>query len=404
MTFKIKIEKYYPYFLVFTLILLLLVPWGYYDVNNYGYTFIYKKLMTVLLGLTAVLSMYLNKSFKGAVYPALLGVAAFLAAFYLDENFEKHFILQVVYLEIVRQIFMMPEEVKRVLKKINPYILYAMVLKGMLLTNGNYIHGGYFSSNLYSFLLLLICLPEIKAKRYYNLVLPAYFLVAAGSKSVYLGVLMLTFYFVFTIFNKFIPGDFFTRVMKRVNIFHSFVAAVLFAFSIAFVLEAGLLFPEVYNSLEKQQYSITIRNMKGRGLVPTSRSELRRAYEAKQKSLLTEHPVSPYKTTLVLRAIQYRAFFQNFWKVAVVGNFIYILERAYGFNPHNAVLDIFSRLGILFCLCLAFLYKKVFFRMNSPLLLAAILPSLCLQPYGFSLGHGIVFVGLVSFILESKEV
>lgn len=397
-----KAQHLYPYALVGTLFLVLLIPWGYYDESIYRHTFVYKKAALFLLGLATLLSIYVHKSWKSALCPAFVGILALSLSYLLYGNLEKHFVLQFIYLEVARQIFLMPTKMKRILLRVNPVIVYAMVLKGVIWSNGNYIHGGYFSSNLFSFFLFLFCLPEIKAKRYYNLILPLYYLFVAGSKSVYLGLVMIMLYGSWLLTERLLKQKILYRVLNKINIFYSLGMALIFALFVSLSLKSGLLLPSVYKNLSQQKREITLKNLKRRGIVPVSLEELKVDYESKQEALLTENPVSPYKTTLVLRAIQYDTFFnfKNFFHVFIVGDFRYILERAYGFNPHNAVVDIFSRLGVIFCFILAFLYRKTLFKINSPLFLAATLPAICLQPYGFTLGHGFVLFSLVAFTVS----
>ncbi len=400
---ELKKGNQQQYFLALATFLVLLIPWGYYDENLYRYSFVYKKVALIFLGLAVLWSINVNKEVKKIITPFGVGCLAFILSYLLYGNIEKHFILQVIYLEIARQIFMMSADVKVFLRRVNPLILYMLVLKGFFWANGNYIHGGYFSSNLYSFLLLLFCLPEIKTKRYYNLIIPMYYLIISGSKSVYLGMLLIGLYGILMAISKGLKTQYFLN-FKKLNIFYSMGGALLFAFSLATVLNSGLLFPQVYQQLQNEKKNITIKNLKRRGLVATSILEVKSDYESKQKALLTEYPVSPYQTTLVLRAVQYDTFFnfENFLRVSIVGDFKYILERAYGFNPHNALVDIFSRLGVAFCFLLAFLYRETFLKIKSPLFLAATFPALCLQPYGFTLGHGLIFCSLAAFIVSDE--
>lgn len=159
------------------------------------------------------------------------------------------------------------------------------------------------------------------------------------------------------------------------------------------------------DSISPAQKDITTeRNLKRRNLITEEWEERKKDFDTKQDGLTLENPISDFRTSFNLRVVQYEEMLKELHKYFFVGNIFKIAYKAFGFNPHNSILDFISRLGLLYFIGIIYLYRVQFFKLNIVFVNLCILPILVYQPFGYTLGHGfLVFMFYYCLISVKKE-
>lgn len=109
-----------------------------------------------------------------------------------------------------------------------------------------------------------------------------------------------------------------------------------------------------------------------------------------------------------LRVFQYIHMYDNILNYFILGDVLGSQQKMLGHNPHSAVIDFISRLGVMyFILCILF-YSSLFSQMKLFAFNLGLVPVLCFQPYGFTLGHSIIVLAMVytlsKFALEKRAI
>lgn len=406
-------EKLYLllYGLVFSL---LVIPWVYYQADQVKYSFLPRQTLFILIAGAGFL-VWLLQSPKYQLRTVCLAIFFFslgILHWKLNGFFESHYFFQFLYLEIAALVFFAPPAVKDKILKYSSIVLYIFLAKGLYFRVEKYIHGGLLSSNLYGSYIIYLCFLEVARRRYWNL-LPALAVVFyAGSKASYLASIPLGLFALHTYCqDRKLQLPWVQATINKVgDCFNLLVALAVSAASIimlTFVLIQSQGFKDWSKMMGPSKDSLTTHNnmiMYGlRTSTPQDeeqRKELLQRVEGQfQENKISSESSAPETTevglSLWLRLSQYSYMYKNLNKYFFLGNTNESQEEMYGHNPHSAVPDFISRLGLLYLLVALFFYSALYKSFNLLFFNLGLLPILCFQPYGFTIGHSFVLLSLI---------
>jgi hypothetical protein len=407
--------QFYGYNVLYALVfLLLLAPWAYFDAENYTYSFLPRKIIFVLIGITVALTLLVQKwDWKRVALG--VGALSFLGIHYKQNGYlESHYLLQFFYLEIAVLILMAPEEIKAKFSKYSHFIFYIVMIKTAFFRTGGYIHGGFLSSNLYATYIILFCFIEIYQRRFYNLIPAAILLYFTGSKAAYIAIAVLILGYAL----QTILQDRVKKIVTKFN-FH-FSWTLIVTTSLVYIGTIFIVTTDYYHNwleyIEPQRKEITERNMIRYGLDITPENEKERIedflarqefYKQKDPSLYNGPLISDVPTSLGLRINQYHYMYTHLPTYFFVGDTIGSQRQIFGHNPHSAVVDFISRLGVLYLILMLFFYRRLFTSMDMVICNLSLIPILAFQPYGFTIGHSLpilsLLYGLAQFAYKSRS-
>ncbi|WP_413287805.1 hypothetical protein [Bdellovibrio sp. HCB337] len=363
----------------------LIIPWGYVVEETGDYSFLPKMVSNLLLAAVGLLVAFARPIEWKKL--ALVAAAGILMGIHYFKNgyLEPHYLYQVVYLELAALIYFSSPEVKKRILKYSPYLFYIFLIKAYFFRNGLFVHGGTFSSNLYSAMLMYFCWVEVSQKRYWNLLIALPVIVIGGSKAVYMGItIFLVSSFIIAKWNS---G--FIRKLQSFGLQWFLATAFLVTLAITLVMQSTAYYQDWLSGIEPHRKAITERNMilYGFGLTQQDEETKSQLMEEKRRALKDARPMSEVDTSLGLRLNQYDYMYSNLPKYFLVGNAAGSSWQMFGHNPHSAVIDFISRLGGLFFLLCMFFYRRLFASMKNLAFNLSLLPILVFQPYGFTIGH-----------------
>jgi hypothetical protein len=413
-------EKYILklYLALYSLVIaLFVIPWAYFDKNGYmgpGYSFFPRKIIFVLMavvGLALVLSRKISS--RKIIKVCLFGVLG-LAHWKIRGYIEPHYFFEFIYLELALLILFAPVETKQKMLKYSSLLLYIVLLKAFIFHMGNYIHGGFFSSNLFATYIVYLSFIEIYRKKYWNLIPAILMLYMVGSKSSYISITVIILLFL----GSNIP------TLKKVQIwfehsrwkkFNNFYISLSLAAISILIFTLVMARTDKYKAWsEKMAPSIaetTKNNMIMYGLDRESKFETEKGRllniiedQFKENPVTLKPLITDVGMSIGLRVTQYDYMYSNLMKYFWLGDTEGSQVKMMGHNPHSAVIDFISRLGLLYLILVLFFYSPLFKAMNLFMLNVSIMPILAFQPYGFSIGHSIVILAFVySLAKEAKE-
>lgn len=398
------LNKYGAYILYSLIFALLLIPWAYFDEAKFDYSFTPRKILYFMLGLFSSL-LILQQKWQWKRIFLFIGALAFFGLHnYLNGYYESHYILQFFYLEIALLVVFAPDKVKRNFAKYSHYILYAFLLKAIFLRIGGFIHGGFLSSNLYATYLVYFCFIEIYQKRYWNLIPAIAVIYLAGSKAAYIAVLLLiTLYALQKILEKTQIYAKVFQTLKKFNFYWSLGLAAGLILIVTIIISSTAYYHHWLAIMEPQRQQITELNMLRYGLSTDPADENMRVKDLlakqqffKDKGMIAEGPmISDVPTSLGLRINQYDYIHDHIFDYTIVGDTIGSQIQIFGHNPHSAVVDFISRLGLIYLILILFFYKKIFTSFNLIVCNISLIPILAFQPYGFTIGHSLPILCLL---------
>lgn len=410
---KKNIEKLY--LVLYGLILsLLVVPWFYYQTELVRYSFLPRRILFVLIALAGLLVWlvqpmnHLRRTILIGVFFTSLGIAHWR----FNGFFESHYFLQFLYLELAMLVLFAPSAVKEKMLKYSSIVLYIFLVKGLFFRMEKYVHGGLLSSNLYGTYIIYLCFLEVARRRYWNL-LPALAVVFyAGSKASYLASIPLVFFAIYTYYSdhnsqvsiiQFVKN----KISDRFNFFWALAISAVSVMVFTFTMIQADGFKDWTKMMGSSKDALTTHNnMIMYGLRTTTpqieeqRKELLKRVETQfHDNKMSSESSAPVTTevglSLWLRLAQYSHVYQNIEKYFFLGNTIESQEQMYGHNPHSAVPDIISRLGLLYLVMMLVFYANFYKFLNLLFFNLSLLPILCFQPYGFTIGHSVVLLSLI---------
>lgn len=414
-----KAEKLY--LMLYGLILgLLVVPWVFYIENEVRYSFLPRRILFAVFTCVAVLIILLQRPFpKKKIWIALLFASLGILHWQLKKYLEPHYFLQFTYMEMASLVFLAPDSIKEKVLKWSSILLYLFLAKALYYRMGTYIHGGLLSSNLYGTYIVYLCFLEVARRRYWNLI-PAFVVIFyVGSKACYLASLVVILAAIYQFF-KDRKSDFSvlrfcrTRIEKGVSFYWPLAIATVFIAGFTAVMLQTKKYQDWSKSMEGSKAETTQNNLIMYGVNQNSAAaeEDRKHLLKKIEGQFNENKMSLQAPPLItdvgmsmgLRVAQYSHVFQNLHLYFFVGDANKAQAEMYGHNPHSAVPDIISRLGLLYLILILVFYSSVFKSMNLFFFNLGILPILSFQPYGFTIGHSIVLLSVIYTLTKYAEV
>lgn len=403
--------------------LLVIVPWSYFDEKKLSYIFLQRQILLVLISIVSgfILIGNFKNFFKNnlKIFGWLLFSGLGVLHFSAYQYFEKHYFLQFIFLEVASLIFIAPNSVKEVFLKYSKYIFYILILKFIFLRIGSYIHGGFNSSNLFATYIFLFLWLEFYKKAYFNILLGTVALYFIGSKAVYLGVVILYFFLFTDLVKEKIPTllmNSYWLKFKNMDILAFVGASFLAVFLFTTVVRQTGFYKKWYEMNSPSFAESTKNNMLVYGLDKTDESlrqvlvvtrDMQFRDTAPQKTI-NKPMITNLDLSIGLRVFQYVHMYDNILNYFILGDVLGSQQKMLGHNPHSAVIDFISRLGVMyFILCILF-YSSLFSQMKLFAFNLGLAPVLCFQPYGFTLGHSIIVLAMVytlsKFALEKRAI
>lgn len=410
-----EMQMYYAvYIFVYAIFV---VPWMYFDETIKDYSFLPRRILFVLAAAVGAF-LFFQKRFnlKNITVIAFLSFLGLLH-WNLKGQIEPHYFFEWAYLELALLIYFAPETIKKATLKYSVYVFYFYLAKALYFRIGAHIHGGLYSSNLYGTYLLYLSFIEVASRRYWSLIPGLIILFYVGSKACYLGVPFLLAYALF-IFLKDrqiisdVKSDLFLKKLGSMN----YLFVVLLSVAVIFVFTRIMIQRDIYLNWEigmlGSKQETTANNLAMYGLdkseVGAKRKEVflkKRELQLEAIPMSLENPqVTDLTMSLGVRLWQYKYMFNELFKQFVfVGDAVGSQKEMLGHNPHSAVIDFISRLGLLYLLVVLFFYRSLFVAMNHLFFNLALLPILCFQPYGFTIGHSILGLSLIYALTQQAE-
>ncbi|WP_393063893.1 hypothetical protein [Halobacteriovorax sp. FRX-2] len=381
------------------LVLYIIIPWSYIDTATSTYNFTPKYIALTLLILTfipiTVSSTNLVVKFKKAFCALMFLVLSYL----INERIELNYITQIIYLELACLIISKEASSTQLLSKILRYATPLLILKCYIFRNGLFIHGGFASSNFLSLIILLSLMIEIHNKSFITTILYILILIPLGSKTAYISLILLILYN-FSKSSIFLKRNFYDRFS---NFYYTIAFSIVITiFSTSFIASTNF-YKNWINHFSIKRQEITFKNMVRSGLLK-DQEFLTKDFKNKQNELKTEFPISPTYYTLNLRILQNLNIMKDFNHYFISGALIKSATKSFGFNPHNAILGFIAQLGFLYLLYLFFVFSDLFLKLDNPVLNLLLFPYLLFQPYGYTLGHGLIIISIYYVIIKKTSV
>jgi len=399
-----------------SVIVLLIIPWAYFESNQisaHGYSFLPRRVNFILIavmGLALILIQGLNR--REILKAFLFGILG-LSHWVLRGYIEPHYFFEFIYLELAVLIIFTPNEIKQKILTYSSWILYALLIKAFVFRMGNYIHGGFFSSNLYATYIVYLSFVEIYRKRYWNLIPALLTLYMVGSKSSYMSIV--TMIILTVVSNTFLLQK--TQIwfaqfkLKKLN--HFYTPLVLSALSI-FIFTSIMVRTDYYKSWSERtalsRSEVTKNNMIMYGLGDSEESESEKGRllniiedQFKDNAVSVKPLITDVSMSIGLRLTQYQHMHDNLGKYFGLGDTKGSQAQMLGHNPHSAVVDFISRLGFMYLILILFFYSRLFKAMDLFKFNVSIIPILAFQPYGFSIGHSIVILAFAYSLAKAAK-
>lgn len=397
---------------------LFVIPWVYFDEKARDYSFLPRRVVFVLAALLGAL-LFFGKRFSWkntAVIIFLSGLG--LLHWNLKDEIEPHYFFEWAYLELAVLVLFSPESVKKTVLKYSVYVFYFYLAKALYFRIGAHIHGGLYSSNLYGTYLLYLSFIEVASRRYWSLIPALVIIFYVGSKACYLGVPALLLYAVYLILKDrqiLLSNKGFDLIKKNAFRF-SLMTAIGISVIAVFAFTKIMVKSDLYLSWEKtmlgSKQETTANNLAMYGLDKTPMGGIKKEVFLKERELqleareltLDRPQVTDVTMSLGVRLLQYDYIFRELVRdYLILGDTVSSQKEMLGHNPHSAVPDFISRLGLLYLLIILFFYRKLFLNMNHFFFNLALFPILCFQPYGFTIGHSIVGLSLIYALTQQAE-
>lgn len=393
------------------------IPWMYFDEKARDYSFLPRRILFVLAALTGGL-LFLGKRFNWKTIAVIVFLSGLgLLHWYLKEEIEPHYFFEWAYLELAILVLMAPESVKKAALKYSVYVFYFFIIKAFYFRIGAHIHGGLYSSNLYGTYLLYLSFIEVASRRYWNLIPALIVIFYVGSKACYFGVPVLLLYVLYLFLkDRQIFSDKRFDFIKQNTIRFSFMVAIAISVVVVFTFTKIMVKSDLYLNWEKtmvgSKKETTENNLAIYGMDKTPLGEIKKEVFLKERELqleaiplaLEKPQVTDVTMSLGVRLLQYNYMFTElFHDFLILGDTPSSQKEMLGHNPHSAVPDFISRLGLLYLLVVLFFYRKLFLSMNMLFFNLALFPILCFQPYGFTIGHSIVGLSLIYALTQQAE-
>jgi hypothetical protein len=385
----------------------LVIPWGSLDEQAVRYSFLPHKILTALLIFIWIAIVATEKKLLEKYIPFMIAVLMTLLHYKFRGTLETHYIIQIFYLEISYTLLTFPHSV---LNKCNLFIaplLVILLMKAPFFRIGPMIHGGFLSSNLYATYIFYITIPIIYFNRYLLAAASAIAIFYIGSKAVYLS--SLSFIILFAS-KKFVERKIPSLKESQMGIFPTIIISVLITTVMTFFTINTSQYLNFRERLETSRREITDITLMRYNLIfdDLYRERVLESFLEKRKGLeeksfsFTSPLISDPKASLFLRISQYQYVLLNLKKFLFIGDELTVRENAYGHNPHNAILDLISRFGILFTFFIFYYYRKLFFLMKNRLLNLCLLPIIIFQPYSFTLGFSLIILCFIYNYARNK--
>ncbi len=278
--------------------------------------------------------------------------------------------------------------------------------------------GGFQSSNLYGSYIIYLSFIEVARRRFWNLVPALMIIYVVGSKACYMASLVLLAYAVFCFFES--KGKLVTftsyisryRLPSRFNFYWPLAISGLAVVIFTQVMIRTDYFINWSKSMESSKADTTRNNMLMYGLSKEKNAEPEREkllkkiegqYVDNHISLTAPPLITDVGMSVGLRVTQYDYIFKNILRYFFVGDTIESQGQMFGHNPHSAIPDFISRLGLLYLIVVLIFYARLFKAMNLLFFNVGILPILAFQPYGFTIGHSIVILSLTYALTKTAR-
>lgn len=393
------------------------IPWMYFDEKAKDYSFLPRRILFVLAAVTGSL-LFLEKRLNWKNIAVIFFLSCLgLLHWNLKDELEPHYFFEWAYLELALLILFSPASVKTAALKYSVYIFYFFLAKALYFRIGAHIHGGLYSSNLYGTYLLYLLFIEVASRRYWSLIPGLVVIFYVGSKACYLGIPALLLYALYLFLkDRQILSDKKMDLIQKKAVQFSFMMAIGLSVVVVFVFTKIMVQREFYLNWEKailpSKQETTSNNLAIYGLDKTPLGEIKKEVFLKERELqleaipmaLDKPQVTDVTMSLGVRLLQYNYIFNELFRdFTILGDTTSSQKEMLGHNPHSAVPDFISRLGLLYLLVVLYFYRRLFLNMNLFFFNLALFPILCFQPYGFTIGHSIVGLSLIYALTQQAE-
>lgn len=408
------------YYILFGLVFVLLaIPWAIYEQQAIDYTFLPRKIIFVLM---AVISFIILLTQRISLKQMLLCAAFFglgLLHTKIAGYLEPHYFFEFIYLEIALLLAFAPTVVKQNMLKFSSWLLYVVLAKAFVFRMGSYVHGGFYSSNLFATYIVFLSFIEVYRRRFWNLIPAILVIYFVGSKSSYMamtGLVLFSIYLYLEAKGKcqsLVEKVKSIKLTKKFNFYWPmFIAAIAILIFTQIMVQTAY-FKDWTASMAPSKEETTKNNLIMYGVDVKEQDEAQREvllitkemqYHENKISISAPPLITDVGLSLALRLTQYEYMYKNILSYFWTGDTVKSQGEMFGHNPHSAFPDFVSRLGLLYLILVLVFYARLFKVMDLVICNVCIIPILAFQPYGFTIGHSIVILSMVySLAKVAKE-